>query len=116
LKLMDNDNRRVLTEFVELVHKRHPRHLRDNLQVLKRCLMDYSTKSVMLELEFCIKHEQYNAYKVIEAAAHHQEQEQIKVKAHIRFVPRISKDSTRDMTPQKSSINVYENVIELWKR
>lgn len=116
LKLMDNDNRRVLTEFVELVHKRHPRHLRDNLQVLKRCLMDYSTKSVMWALDFCIKHEQYNAYKVIEAAAHHQEQEQIKVKAHIRFVPRISKDSTRDMIPQKSSINVYENVIELWKR
>jgi len=115
LKLMDGDNQTVLVQFVDLVHKRYPRHLRDNLQVLKKCITDYPLTSVMWALDFCIKHEQYNAYKVVEAALHHQQQEQNKLKAHIRFVPRITSESTQDMTPQRSSIHVYEDLIGLWK-
>lgn len=116
LNLTDGENQQVLAQFIDMVHQRYPRHLRDNLQALKKCITDYPIRSVMWALDFCITHQQYNAYKVNEAALHHQEQEANKVKAHIQFVPRISRESTLDMTPQKSSINVYENVIELWKK
>ncbi len=116
VKLMAQDNQQVLVKFIELVHKRHPRHMRDNLQVLKKCITDYPVKSVVWALELCLRNEQYNGHKVVDAAQYHHQKECIKVKKYIQFVPRISKESTQDMTPQKSSINVYENLIKVWKK
>lgn len=113
--LIDVQGRDVLTKFVDLIHKRHPRHLRDNLQVLKKCIADYPIKSVMWAMDFCIQHEQYNAHKAVEAAQYHMNQNEVKSSPHIQFIPRIKEDLTKNMTPQKSSIVVYDKILRIWK-
>lgn len=101
-------------EYLDAVEKDKPRYFHDNLRVIYQCIEDKPEGIISSTLQFCHENKILNANQFSDVCNFYQKEQEKSVLSHnIDIDPQCyNTKQTRDMEPQKSSINEYESIMQ----
>ena len=99
--------------FIEQIQKRKPRYLRDSLLVIEKNIQELGQEYILKAIDFCLNSNIYNSNQLIEVASHYKNEQlkQSKIRIEIPETKSNFDFELSKITPKKSNINVYENLM-----
>ena len=101
--------------YLEEIHKRKPRYIRDQLQAIEKCVTEVSEKESDQALAYCMRHSLYSAADFVAAANHYRE----KTQQEVEKLPRndlnllIQVDTAKlKAKPQLRDFQAYQRILE----
>ena len=101
----------VVDEYLEKLHRDKSRYYRDNLSLIERHLLAFSTQTMQKAFSFCLEKGVYNAAVLIDVAKSLQKQNG-ETPPEMIVASLDNKIKMDEMIPQKTDINVFNGIFQ----
>lgn len=101
----------IASSYLQKIYERKPRYIRDQLQLIHRSLGQVPAATVEKALEYCLKHQLYQATDFADAVEHFKSLQQSPSHAHTDVKPLLDTDEhKRKVKPQVRDFSDYKAI------